>query len=195
MDLRGVIAHAWAVTVHIALLRGVNVGGHGKVAMVDLRAMLGELGFAEARSILNSGNLVFRGKGRGGRVLEERLERAAAERLDLHTDFMVRTAAEWAEIIAANPYPDAAADDPSHLLAMVMKEAPSEGALDALRAAIRGNELVDLAGTTAYIIFPDGIGRSKLTTARIESKLGARGTARNWNTVLKLAELAAAPGQ
>lgn len=182
------------MTVHIALLRGVNVGGHGKVAMADLRAMLGELGFPQARSILNSGNLVFRGAGRGGRALEERLERAAAERLDLHTDFMVRTVAEWAEIIASNPYPDAAAENPSHFLAMVMKEAPSKGALDALRAAIRGNELVDLTGTTAYITFPDGIGRSKLTTARIESKLGARGTARNWNTVLKLAKLAAAPG-
>ena len=182
------------MTMYIALLRAVNVGGHGKVGMVDLRAMIAALGFADAKTLLNSGNLVFRGAGPGGRALEDTLEREAAERLDLHTDFMVRTAQQWSEIIAVNPYPGEADSNPSHFLVMVMKAAPSEGAVGALRAAIPGNEVVHVNGDTAYITYPDGIGHSKLTTARIESKLGTRGTARNWNTVRKLAELAGAEG-
>ena len=182
------------MTVFIALLRGVNVGGHRKIAMADLRAMLEGLGFAEARSLLNSGNLVFRGEREGGRALEGLLEREAAERLDLHTDFLVRTADEWSEIIASNPFPDEAARDPGHLVVMALKEGPSEAAVTALRAAIKGDEVVRVAGETAYITYPDGIGRSKLTNARIEDGLGVRGTARNWNTVRKLDELAAAAG-
>ncbi len=178
----------------IALLRGVNVGGHTKVAMADLRAMVGDLGFAEARTILNSGNLVFRGAREGGRALEGLLEREAAERLDLRTDFLVRTADQWSELIAANPFPDEAAQDPGHLIVMALKEGPSEAAVDALRAAIKGNEVLRVAGETAYITYPDGIGRSKLTLTRIEGALGVCGTARNWNTVRKLDELAAAAG-
>ena len=175
--------------MHIALLRGVNVGGHTKVAMADLRAIVDELGFAGARTLLNSGNLVFRAEGTGGGTLEETLERAAAERLDLRTDFVVRTASEWAEVIASNPFPDEALRDPGHLLVMALKDGPSEDSIVALCAAIDGNEVVRAIANNAYITYPDGIGRSKLTLARIERGLGVRGTARNWNTVRKLAEL------
>ena len=70
------------------------------------------------------------------------------------------------------------------------KAAPADGALEALRAAIKGPEQVAIVGRNAYLVYPDGIGRSKLTITVIEKKLGVRGTARNWNTVLKLAEMA-----
>ena len=182
------------MTVYIALLRAINVGGHGKVAMADLRTMLAELGFADARTILNSGNLVFRGAGQSGRELEALLELGAADRLGLRTDFMVRAAPEWSDLIAANPFPDEAASDPGHLVAMALKGSPSEQSVEALRAAITGPEAVHVAGDNAHITYPDGIGRSKLTNTVIESRLGVRGTARNWNTVLKLAELARAAG-
>ncbi len=167
----------------VALLRAVNVGGRGTVAMADLRALLADLGLAQPRSLLNSGNLVFEAPGRAPAALERLLEREAAARLGLETHFLVRTAAEWRELVAANPFTAEARDDPGHLLAMVLKDAPSAAALAALRGAIVGREL---AGRTAYLVYPDGVGRSRLTAALVEKRLGTRGTARNWNTVLKL---------
>jgi uncharacterized protein (DUF1697 family) len=181
-----------ALTTFVALLRGVNVGGHKAVAMADLRAFLAELGYASPRSLLQSGNLVFEGEG-AGPVVEARLEGEAEARLGLKTDFMVRTAAEWAGIIAANPLAAEAERDPSHLLVMVFKGAPEPSALSALEAAVPGRERVHGHGRELYIVYPDGIGTSKLTGQLIERRLGLRGTGRNWNTVLKLAALVA-PG-
>jgi uncharacterized protein (DUF1697 family) len=85
-------------TTYVALLRGINVGGHKKVAMADLRDLLTHLGFRDARSLLQSGNLVFRGDSRARALLERRLETEAAKRLALHTHFMVRTAKEWQSV-------------------------------------------------------------------------------------------------
>jgi uncharacterized protein (DUF1697 family) len=175
--------------LHIALLRGVNVGGRTKVAMADLRAMLAELGFAEGRTLLQSGNLVFRGDGRKSAALEQLLEAETAKRLDLRTDYFVRTADEWAAVVAANPFADEAKRDPGKLVVLCLKDAPAAKQVETLRDAIKGPETVQADGRQLYIVYPDGIGRSKLTTTLIESKLGTRGTGRNWNTVLKLAAL------
>jgi uncharacterized protein (DUF1697 family) len=174
---------------YIALLRGVNVGGRTSVAMADLRALLTELGFADGRSLLQSGNLVFRGDGRGTADLERMLQEATAQHLGLRTDFFVRSAPEWNTIIEDNPFRDAAERDPSHLLVMVLKDAPSTAQVETLRAAIKGNEVVHADGRHLYIVYPDGIGRSRLTNIVIEKALSTRGTGRNWNTVLKLADL------
>jgi len=111
------------LTVHVALLRGVNVGGRNTVAMADLRALAADLGFAEPRSLLQSGNLVFASRP-SGPDLEVRLERALAERLGLATDVIVRSADEWLAAVAANPLPEMARDDPSHLVVMPLKSAP-----------------------------------------------------------------------
>jgi uncharacterized protein (DUF1697 family) len=178
------------MTVFIALLRAVNVGGSGKIAMADLRAMAEDMGLAAPRTLLQSGNLVFAGKG-GAAVLEAQLEAETAKRFGLKTSYLVRTAAEWDELISANPFPDEAKADPSHMVAMPLKEAPPAEAVKALRAAIKGREAVEAIGRTLYLVYPDGIGTSKLTIAVIERKLGTIGTGRNWNTVLKLAALAA----
>jgi uncharacterized protein (DUF1697 family) len=178
------------MTIHIALLRAVNLGPHQQVAMPDLRNLLTRLGFEEPRTLLNSGNLVFRSDGRSGAALEDLLEAEAEKQLGLRTDFFVRTATEWAAVIAANPFPDEAERDPGHLLVMFLKDAPAATDVTALRAAITGPEIIRAEGKQAYIVYPDGIGRSRLTNTLIEKKLGSRGTGRNWNTVLKLAALA-----
>jgi uncharacterized protein (DUF1697 family) len=178
------------MTCTIALLRAVNVTGHNRVAMADLRQLVTELGFQDVRSLLQSGNLVFRGDRQASAPLERLLEREAAARLDLQTDFFVRTAAEWKRIVAANPFRAEAARDPGHLVLMVLKAAPTVEHLRALRSVITGREVVEIRDRHAFIVFADGIGRSRLTTALIERKLGTRGTGRNWNTVLKLGALA-----
>ncbi len=178
------------MTTHIALLRGINVGGHKKVAMSDLRNLLAELGFDDPRSLLQSGNLVFRSSARAGDKLEGLLEARAEKQLDLRTDFFVRTPKEWNAIIAANPFRNAAENEPSRLVVLLLKSAPSANDVKELQAAIVGSEVVRAAGRHAYIVYPNGIGRSRLTNALIEKKLGTHVTGRNWNTVLKLGTLA-----
>ena len=178
--------------MHIALLRAVNVAGKNLVAMAALRSLFEELGFSRVSTLLQSGNVVFDGGKRGGDALESKLEKATAERLGVRVDFMVRTAAEWSAVVAANPFAEEARRDPGHLLVMCLKAAPAPGAVEALRAAIKGPERVAVVERDAYLVYPDGVGRSKLTTALLEGKLGTRGTGRNWNTVQKLAALAGA---
>jgi uncharacterized protein (DUF1697 family) len=175
--------------IRIALLRAVNLGPKSTVAMSDLREMVGALGFADPRTLLASGNVVFRASAPPG-DLETLLAAQLAKRLGLHTDVLVRTAAEWREIVARNPFADEAEDDPSHLLVMLLKDAPAVAEVRALQASIAGPEVVRVVGRHAYITYPAGIGRSRLTAAVIEKAFGARGTGRNWNTVLKIAALA-----
>jgi len=170
----------------IALLRGINVAGYRMVSMADLRAFLAELGFENARSLLQSGNLVFEARGSSA-AMERRLEREAAARLGLETDFIVRDSREWGRVVSRNPFTQMAADDPGHLVVVFLKEAPADTDVEALRAAISGPESIVAEGRELYVTYPGGIGRSRLTGTMIEKALRTRGTARNWNTVLKIA--------
>lgn len=177
---------------HVALLRAVNVAGHGVVAMADLRGLLTRLGFSDVKSLLASGNLVLRTSGVSAADLERLFERETAARLGLATDFFVRTAAEWKAIVACNPFPAQAESDPGRLVVALCKDAPSPQAVEALRRAITGPETVAALGRELYAVYPAGIGRSRLTTALVERTLGTRVTGRNWNTVLKLGALVGA---
>lgn len=178
-----------APTTCIALLRAINLAGRNRVPMAGLRGLLADLGFREVRSLLQSGNLVFQAGGPAA-ALERRLEAATRERLGVTTDYFVRTAAEWAELVAANPFPAEARKDPGRLLVLCLREAPSAQRVAALRQAISGRERVETVGRHAYVVYPDGVGRSRLTSTLIEKHLGTRMTGRNWNTVLKLQALA-----
>lgn len=175
------------MTNQIALIRGINVGGHQAVAMSDLRDLLTQLGFESARSLLQSGNLVFQGDARTGGELERLLETEAEKRLGIHADFLIRNAKEWREVVARNPFRREAERDPSHLVVMFLKSAANAKEVKAVQAQIAGPETIRADGRHLYIVYPDGIGRSRLTNAFLEKKLGIRGTARNWNTVLKIA--------
>jgi uncharacterized protein (DUF1697 family) len=159
--------------------------------MAELRHMLTVIGFTDVKSLLQSGNVVFTSEAPAGAELEARLEAETQKRLGLRTAFFVRTPRDLDAVIAGNPFLAQAKGDPSHLVVMFLKAAPKGGALESLRAAIKGPELVQAKGRHAYITYPAGIGESRLTAALIESKLGTQATGRNWNTVRKLAALAA----
>jgi len=165
------------VTVHIALLRAVNLGSHKKVAMGDLRKMVSDLGFENAQTLLQSGNVVFESKPTGAK-LEEMLEDEARKRLGLDTEFMVRTTKQWDDVVKRNPFPKEAKSDPAHLVVMVCKSVPPKP----LKVTGAKREVVKAVGKEIYIVYPDGVGRSRL-------KVHAVGTGRNWNTVLKLADM------
>jgi uncharacterized protein (DUF1697 family) len=177
--------------IHVAFLRAVNVAGHASLAMADLRKLGEGLGFTNVKTLLQSGNLVFDAGAKKAPALESALE-AALKQHGIETDFMVRRADELDGVIAANPFPKEAKTDPGHLVVMFLKDAPGAQAIVALQAAVKGREVIRHKGRELYIVYPDGIGRSKLTNKFIESRLDTRATGRNWNTVTKLAGLAGA---
>jgi len=151
--------------------------------------MLAEVGLKEVRSLLQSGNVLFQENARTCSELEILLEGAARKRLGLETDFFVRSAEDWKTVIDGNPFLKEAERDPSHVLVVFLKKVPDRRDVAALQASIKGREVVSVKGRHAYIVYPDGIGRSRLTNAVIEKSFGS-GTGRNWNTVLKLGALA-----
>ena len=173
----------------IALLRAVNVGGTGKLPMAALRAALTEAGLAEVRTVLASGNVVFR-DARSPEALEPVIEAVLAARFGLTTEVYVRSAKQWAEVVAGCPFPDAARDQPSRLIALICREPFDESRLADAQAAVPGAERITGAGRTLYIHYGEGMADTKVTAPWLWSRLGARGTARNWNTVLKLAGMA-----
>jgi uncharacterized protein (DUF1697 family) len=178
------------MVTYIALLRAINLAAINRVAMSDLRDMLTALDLREPRTLLQSGNVVFRSAVGSTRKLEAQLDAACAKRLKVATECFVRSSDEWKAILAGNPFPHEAKADPARLIVVFLKNATDRSAADALQKAIKGREVVRANGREAYISYPDGQGRSKLTIAMIEKHFGTRGTARNWNTVLKLGAMA-----
>ncbi len=174
---------------YVAVLRAINLGAHNRIAMAELRSMCGTINLDNPRTLLVSGNLVFESRLTSSETLERLLEDASTKQLGVTTDYFVRSAKEWHAAIDANPFPAEARADPARLVMMCLRDAPSAAQVKALEAAIKGRETVRARGKQAYFVYPDGQGRSKLTIAMIENALGTRGTARNWNTVLKLGAL------
>ena len=170
------------------LLRAINVSGTGKLAMADLKARLGELGCAEAKTIGAAGSATV-ACDLSPAELERRLETALAEAHGLSTDVYVRSHSDLNDVLAANPFAEMAEDDPSHLLVVFLEADPAEVDVEALRGKIQGPEQVAAGPRSLYIAFPAGIGTSKLTGPIIHRAVKLKGTGRNWNTVRKLAEL------
>ncbi len=174
--------------LYAALLRAINLAGKNKVGMADLRGLCDGLGFEETTTLLQSGNLVVRANAGAG-ALERLLHEETKKKLGVETDFFVRTVKEWEQVLAKNPYPNHAKRDPGHLLVMFLKDSPDKKQAAALDEAIIGRETAHVHGRHAYIYYPDGVGTSRLTNAKIEKGLATRGTGRNWNTVTKLATM------
>ncbi len=170
----------------IALLRGINVGGRTSIPMAELRALAEELGLADVRSYIQSGNLVFTADEEKG--LEAKLEAAIAKRF-LAVPVIVRSASAWADYAAANPFPDAAEAEPNRLMMMLSKAAPKADAAAALRDRARDGERIAFAAGALWIHYPAGSGTSKLSPSLIDRLVGSPATARNWRTVLKIGEM------
>jgi uncharacterized protein (DUF1697 family) len=166
------------MTVYVALIRAVNVAGQ-QLLMSDLKRIAVEQGFKDARTFIASGNLIF-SSSKSERRVKAALEAALEQHWGRPAGVMVRTAAEMAKVVAANPF----ADQPGNRVAAIfLDEAPPKDA--AKEARNISDERVVLGSREIYVDYPDGMGRSKL---RIPA--AAAGTARNMNTVAKLAELA-----
>jgi uncharacterized protein (DUF1697 family) len=172
--------------VYIALIRGINVGGHKRLKMADVKTSCEALGLSDVRTHLQSGNVVFQTSRSDRARLAKELEDAFA----VDARVILRTAAEMRKVVAANPMPDEAERGPSHFIVVFLSDKPTAVAMQSLQDGYAGPEKMQLHGSELYIEYGAGMGTSKLTNALIERKLGVSGTARNWNTVTKLVEIA-----
>jgi uncharacterized protein (DUF1697 family) len=165
---------------YVALLRAVNVGGTGKLAMADLQAMCSSAGFLRARTYIASGNVVFASKASAAKV-KATLEACLLTHAGKPVAVMVRTAAEMAAIVKANPF---AESPPNRTVVIFLDRPPPPDAL-AHAKGVKG-ERMHLGEREIVVHYPGGMGTSKLRIPAAKA-----GTGRNMNTVAKLAEMAA----
>ncbi|HWF80908.1 MAG TPA: DUF1697 domain-containing protein [Streptosporangiaceae bacterium] len=179
---------------HVALLRGVNVGGGGKLPMAELRQLLTSLGHADVTTYIQSGNVVFTPSHSDAVALASELRAAIAARFGLDTPVIVMTRAELSDVISANPY---TGENPRYVHAVFLPGELDEAARSQIKQAeeqVRGqgsSDEVALIGRTLYLHTPDGFGTSELAKTLLAKRASpaAGGTARNWNTVTKLLTL------
>jgi uncharacterized protein (DUF1697 family) len=170
------------MTRYVALLRAVNVGGTGKLPMTDLKTMCTDAGFSQVETYIASGNVVFESKAAASKVKAE-LEARLLAYFGKPFGVVVRTASEIAAVLKTNPFPKA---EPDRIYAIFLDERPAK---DALKHAVgQSDEEMRLGDREILVYYPSGMGRSKL---RIPA--AKMGTARNMNTVAKLAEMASKP--
>jgi uncharacterized protein (DUF1697 family) len=171
------------MTSFVALLRAVNVGGTGKLAMADLKSLCEAAGFHSVRTYIASGNVLFESN-LSERNVKREIEKKLAAHAGKPVQAMVRTAAEMAAIAAANPFPKAPGN---RTVAIFLDEAPPADAFDGITG--RANEKLALGTREIYILYGDDMARSKLKVPAAKN-----GTARNMNTVARLAAMAAVSG-
>ncbi len=178
------------MAVVISLFRAINVGGHNTVKMDALRELYTRLGFRDVQSYVQSGNVVFSTPAQDLARLRKRIEAAVVETFGVSTNIILRTPADFRSVIANNPFAKRAGIEPNKLHVNFLSGDPAPGVRERLSQIKLAREELHLDGRELYMYYPDGMGRSKLTPVAIERALKTSGTARNWNTVTKLLEMA-----
>jgi uncharacterized protein (DUF1697 family) len=176
--------------VVISMLRGVNVGGHNKIKMEALRALYESLKLRDAQTYVQSGNVVFRTDERDVARLGKRIEDGIERKFGFRPDVILRTAAEMRGVVAKNPFAKRRGIEPGKLLVSFLASDPAEEGLEKVRQMKCDPEELRIEGREIYIYFPNGAGQSKLNWAGLGKMLKTAGTARNWNSVTKMLEMA-----
>ncbi len=174
----------------VALLRGINVGGHKKIKMADLRALFGELGFGDVQTYIQSGNVIFDPAGADEAEAIERISKGIRGRFGFEVPVIVREHEELDAIISESPFPAFdAAQEGAYYAVSFLAETPANEKIDAIQPFVKPPEELVVQGRQIYLHCPNGFGRSKLSPALLEGKLGVTATTRNWKSLLKLREL------
>ena len=176
------------MTRQVALLRGINLARSRRVAMADLRRILTDAGHTDVQTYVQSGNVVL-SSDVSGAALERRLERELADGLGLDIKVLVRTRGQLAAVVARDPLGDVA-DNPSRYMVTFLATKPSAKVVRELEALLLPAERLAASGREIYAWHPDGIAGSQVAKVLADRRLGIAATARNWNTVKKLLELA-----
>jgi len=176
--------------VLICMLRGVNIGPHNRVKMDALRALCMSLKFEDPRTYVQSGNVIFRVKEKNSAALAKKIQQAIALEFGFRPEVILRTLAELRRAVAANPFAGRRDVEPGKLLVTFLNTEPGPDARTTLAKFKDHLEEIHLAGREMYIYFPNGAGKSKLPWSSVEKLLKTTGTARNWNSVSKMLEIA-----
>ena len=178
------------MSVAIALLRGINVGGNRKLPMEDLRAICGLIGLRDARTLIQSGNVVFRCAARDLPRAASKLEDAIEKRFKFRPGVVVRSVEQLRSITTTHPFAGRQGLDPAKFVVMFLACEPDASAQKALGAIRPDPEELALAGTEVFLYFPLGIGKARLPMATVERAVKVPGTCRNWNTTTRLLAMA-----
>lgn len=176
------------MATYLILFRGV--GGKTQLPTGPLREALSAAGYAKVGTYINSGN-AYLSSTEPRATIKRTTAKLCAEKFRFEKDVYVVSLAEWRKLVSNNPFADAAAKEPKTVHAAVLEKAPSSQAVEALRRYAVEGERIEIVGKVAYLLTPLGFGTSKFA-ARFDKDIGVPNTARNWNTVLKLLELAEA---
>ena len=175
--------------IYVSLLRGINVGGHKKIKMADLRELYESLGMRQVRTLLQSGNVVFEAEETDLAQLKQRLEAGIIERYGFEAQVILRSLADFRATLARHSFTSAQLERGNHALIVFLSAVPDPAAIEALRENNPGREVISAAGDALYVFYTDGAARSKLDTKRIERALNLVASARNWNTCQRILKL------
>jgi uncharacterized protein (DUF1697 family) len=172
---------------HLALLRGINVGGKNVLPMKDLAQMFSAAGSSNVRTYIQSGNVIFEATS-GAPKIAQVVTAQVEKRYGFRVPMVLRTSAQLIKTIRGNPFLPKVADQ-RWLHVYFLADPPNAQAIASLDPARSAPDAFHVLGQEIYLHVPNGMGRTKLTNAYFDSKLSTTSTARNWSTVLKLAEM------
>jgi len=175
---------------YVALLRSVNVAGHGRIAMDELRASFDALGYTDVATYIQTGNVLFTTGSKSQAGISAAIEQRLDEDFGDSPAVLLRSVADFRRVSSSSPYARAGADPGRHHVTF-LATSPSKAALDALRLPPSGRDELVVDGKEIYVHTPDGYANTKYTGTFLERRLGVVSTTRNWNTVTKLGDLSA----
>lgn len=173
---------------YLAFLRGINVGGHNKIPMAELRERCESWGFEDVRSYIQSGNLIFRSHMHKNEI-EDFLSKEIEAHFGVTVPVIVRRDDEWLRYSDENPFPEAAEREANLVMIGLCKKAPAAEATSRLAERARHGERVVQVGDDIWIHFAGGSGTSRLSPSAIDKAVESPVTTRNWRTVLKLSQM------
>ncbi len=177
-----------AMTRWIALLRGINVGGHNKIPMAELRTLCHDIGWQDVATYIQSGNILFGAEGTMS-TLEKRLAEAIVGHFGHRIHIIVRPAAAWPLYVRINPFPDASKAEPNRVMLALSRNKLAPEPADQLNKYAALGESVAQRTDSLWIHYASGVARSKITPALLDRLAGSPVTTRNWRTVLKINDL------
>jgi uncharacterized protein (DUF1697 family) len=179
------------MTVYIALLRGINVSGQKPVPMTELQKLFEKLGFKGAKTLIQTGNVVFRaGKANAGAALANLLEKAIAKKFGFEVTVLLRTLEQFKSVLDGNPWRKEKLADTERVYISFLDKAPAKESRSSLAAVPAGNDEHIVRNSEVYLLIRSGYGKSKLSNAVVEKQLKVRSTTRNLQTSEKLLMLA-----
>ena len=176
---------------YIALLRGINVGGHHKIKMASLKELFVSLGFSKVITYIQSGNVVFQAANEEQLILKEKIERGIKEKYDFDIKTTIKSRADWKKIVHSNPFlKQDKSIDISKLHVTLLSDKPNKENIALIQATEkRADEALIFKSDCIYLHFPNGYGKTKFNNVYLERKLKVSTTTRNWKTMLKIEEI------